>query len=223
MKKNEKISAAASAIISVANMIAEYNWREFGYSYESEYQSDYSQYQYYDWDTDQLGPGPDNFMLRLLDADGKFLVQNWTVNANQGWSMRTTWGAGPLPKGLRDIDNNETVLSHFIWGNIDHLKNARYIVVLDIYDPEHKVAGHRARHERGKLFQILANGQVRYVGPWKERVFLLGDPYFHKEGWFCTRDEAARAALEGGTYDGRRPRRRNEPTTRRQRGGTATA
>jgi hypothetical protein len=219
MKKNEKIAATVKAITTIANMIADYNWRQFGYSFESDFQSDFSQYQYYDWDTDELGPGPENFMLRLLDANGKFLVQNWTVNANQGLSMRALWD-GPLPKSLLEIDNNETALSHFIWDNIDHLKNARYIVVLDLYDNEHKVAGHRARHERGQLFQILNNGQVRYVCPWKERVFLMGDPYFHKDGWSCARDEAARAALEEGTYDGRR-RRRREPVTRRRRGGTS--
>ncbi|MEE3397879.1 MAG: hypothetical protein VZR64_00320 [Eubacterium sp.] len=220
MKRNEKIIASAKAILALTSSIADYNLQEFGYSCESDYQSDYSQYQYYGWNTDELGPGPDNFMVRLLDANGKFLVQNWSCNADQGYSMRALWG-GPLPKGLLEIDSNENVLSHFIWDNIEHLKKARFIVVLDLYDPDHKVAGHRARHERGQLFQILNNGQVRYVGPWKERVFLLGDPYFNKDGWFCARDEAARAALEEGTYDGRRPSRRREPVTRRRR-GTAT-
>lgn len=222
MKKNEKISAAASAIIVVANMIAEYNWRQFGYSYESEYQSDYSQYQYYGWDTDELGPGPNNYMIRLLDANGKFLVQNWSCNGNQGYSMRSLWD-GPLPKGLRGIDNNENCVSHFIWDSIGHLANARYIVVLDLYDPEHKVVGHRARHERGYLYEILANGQVRYVGEYKERVFLVGDPYFNREGWDCARDERAREQLECKTYDGPRPSRSRKSTTRRRRGGTATA
>lgn len=217
MKKNEKIAATVKAITTIANMIADYNQRNFGYTYWSEYFSDYDRYEYCGYDPTELGPGPENFMVRLLDHNQKFLVQNWTCNSEQG-CLENLFD-GPLPKAIKGIDSP---ISHFVWDNAEYLLKARYLVVLDLY-AEHKVAGHRARHEKGKLFQIMSNGQVRYVGPWQERVFLLGDPYFKKDGWSCARDEAARAALDAGTYNGRRPRRCNEPANRRRRGGTATA
>lgn len=193
MKKNEKIAMAIINVLALSEEIAKRNRTECGYSFADEWQSDCNLLtEEYDYRNEELPNGPENYMLRLLDHNARTLVQNWTDNSNFGHALEAVWG-GELPKALKGIDDYEVAVSHFVWNRISHFKNARYIALLDLYE-EIKICGHRARREGGDLYKITPNGP-QWVQEIPEKVFLLPDPSFKKEGWDCERDYRARKEL----------------------------
>lgn len=202
MKRNEKIATTIVNILSLMREITNHNRTECGYAFENEWSSDCNLLvEEYDYDYDELPNGPTNYMLRLLDHNKNFLVQNWTNNADFGYALEVVWG-GELPKNLKGIDSLEVAVSHFVWDDVSHFKNARYIEILDLYE-EIEVCGHRARRERGDLYMITQDGP-KFIREMPERVFLLPDPYFNKNGFDCERDSRARKEL---TDDSRQQRR----------------
>jgi hypothetical protein len=208
MKKIAKITTTINNILAIAEEIANRNRAECGYGFASEWQSDCSQMiNYYDYRYDELPKGPRNYMIRLIDHNARTLVQNWSVNSDFGYSLKAVWG-GELPKPLKGIDDFEVAVSHFAWDNISHFKNARYIAILDVYE-EIKICGHRARREGGDLYMITQNGP-RWVQEIPEKVFLLPDPSFKKEGWDCERDYRARKELSSNAQRRRTKKQRRE-------------
>lgn len=200
MKKNQKITMTINNILMLAEEIAKRNRTECGYAFVNEWQSDCNLLAERGYE-DELPDAPNNYMLRLLDSSGKFLVQNWTDNSDFGYALEVVWG-GELPKDLKYADSSEVAVSHFALNDISHFKNARYIVILDLYE-EIRICGHRARRERGDLYMITQNGP-KFIREMPERVFLLPDPYFNKTGFDCERDSRARKELADDSRQQRR-------------------
>jgi hypothetical protein len=198
MKKIAKITTTINNILAIVEEIANRNRAECGYAFVNEWQSDCNLLAERGY---ELPDAPENYMLRLLDHDKKFLVQNWTDNSDFGYALEVVWG-GELPKDLKYTENSEVAVSHFVWDDISHFKNARFIEILDIYE-EIKICGHRARRERGYLYMITQNGP-KFIREMPERVFLLPDPYFNKTGFDCERDSRARKELADGPRQQRR-------------------
>lgn len=204
MKKNNKITLAIINVLALVKEITKRNRTECGYGFVGEWNSDCNLLAEDGYD-DELPDAPKNYMIRLLNHNKKFLVQNWSDNSDFGYALEVVWG-GELPKNLKGIDSSEEIaVTHFVWDNIEHFKNARYVEILDIYE-EIKICGHRARRERGDLYMITQNGP-KFITEVPERVFLLPDPYFSKYGFDCERDRRARKELEEDPRQQRRARR----------------